>query len=78
MNEFSVYQFLIEDIVEKVRDNVSAEEAVQAAFHYTTNVASKMGITERVIITDGSDCVVFEWLKDKGIVFPPDLGKEQA
>ena len=78
MNEFSVWQFLDGDIREKVRDNVSAEEAVQAAFHYTNNVATKMGITERVIIVDDSDCVVFEWLKDKGIVFPPDLGKEQA
>ena len=70
-NEFSVYQFLKGDICERVRSFVSAEEAVNAAKHYTSNVAVKMGITKRVIITDGGDCVVFEWLKDKGVVFPP-------
>lgn len=70
-NEFSVYQFLEGDICERVRSFVSAEEAVKAAKHYTTNVAVKMGITKRVIITDGGDCITFEWLKDKGIVFPP-------
>jgi hypothetical protein len=68
--EFSVYQFLTGGIQERVRHFVSAEEAVEAAFHYTSNVASKLGITERVIITDGGDCLVFEWLKGKGIVFP--------
>jgi hypothetical protein len=33
-----------------------------------------MGITERVIITDGGDSTVFEWKKDEGVVFP-DLFK---
>jgi hypothetical protein len=72
-NEFSVYQFLAGDIQERVRQFVSAEEAVAAAFHYTSNVATKMGITERVIITDGGDSVVWEWLKGKGQVFPEPL-----
>jgi hypothetical protein len=69
-SEFSVYQFLVDGIQERVRHFVPAEEAVKAAYHYTSNVAARMGITERVIITDGGDCVVFEWLKGKGIVFP--------
>jgi hypothetical protein len=71
--EFSVYQFLTGGIQERVRQFVTAEEAVTAAHHYTHNVATKMGITQRVIITDGGDCVVFEWLKGKGIVFPEDV-----
>lgn len=69
-NEFSVWQFLSDGTQERVRHLVSAEEAVKAAYLYTHNVASRMGITERVIITDGLDCCVFEWLKGKGVVFP--------
>jgi len=65
--EFSVYQFLAGDIQERVRHFVGAEEAVRAFYHYTTNVATRMGITERVIITDGGDCCVAEWTKEKGL-----------
>ena len=69
-SEFSVYQFLIDGYQERVRHFVPADEAVEAALHYTNNVAAKMGVTERVIITDGGDSVVFEWLKGKGVVYP--------
>jgi hypothetical protein len=76
-NEFSVYQFLVEGIQERVRHFVSAEEAMKAAQHYCTSVAARMGITERVIVTDGGDCTVFEWKKDEGVVWPPcDTHKE--
>jgi hypothetical protein len=75
--EFSVYQFLAGDIQERVRHFVGAEEAVEAAFFYTSNVAARMGITERVIITDGGDCTVFEWLKGKGIVYPETWNTEK-
>ena len=44
-----------------MRRNVGAEEAVKAAKHYTENVGARMGITKRVIITDGSDYICFEW-----------------
>ena len=71
--EFSVYQFLAGGIQEKVRSFVSIEEAVKAARFYTNNVAVQIGITERVIITDGGDCTVFEWKKGEGITFPPNL-----
>lgn len=68
--EFSVYQFLDDDIVEKVRDHVSAEEAVRAAHHYCTSVAAVvLGIVQHVIITDGGDCVCFEWRRGEGVVF---------
>jgi len=68
--EFSVYQFLIDGSWERVREFVTAEEAVKAARHYTNNVATMMGVTERVIITDGGDCCVFEWKKDVGVTYP--------
>jgi hypothetical protein len=69
-NEFSVYQFFTDGTYERVRSFVSAEEAVAALGHYTSNVAVKMGIIAKVIITDGGDSVVAEWVKDKGLVYP--------
>jgi len=58
---FSVYQFFIDGTHERVRHFVSALEAVKAARHYTDNVATRMGVIERVIITDGGDMTCFEW-----------------
>lgn len=69
-NEFSVYQYLGDEMMqEKVRDHVSAEEAVKAAEFYTNNVAAKLGITRRVIITDGGDSLCFEWKQGEGVTF---------
>lgn len=76
--EFSVCQFFEDDTYEYVRRLVDAEEAVTAARHYTDNVAAKMGITKRVIITDGGDCCVFEWLAGKGVVYPtPEMRRSE-
>jgi hypothetical protein len=69
--EFSVYQFLLDDLSERVREFVSAEEALNAFQHYTTCVGAKLGIVQRVIITDGGDCINMEWKYGKGITFPP-------
>lgn len=75
--EFSVCQFFEDGSYERVREGVSAEEAVHAFGHYTTNVVARLGIiVERVIITDGGDCVNMEWIRGKGITFPPEaVGK---
>lgn len=70
-NQYSVYQFFEDGSYEKVREFVSAAEASTAAGHYCSSVAVQMGLVSRVIITDGGDCICFEWLRDKGIVFPP-------
>lgn len=67
---FSVYQFFPDGSYERVRDHVEAEEAVQAATHYTTSVGARLGTTTRVIITDGWDCTNFEWKFGEGVVFP--------
>jgi hypothetical protein len=66
--EFSVCQFFEDGSYEYVRRFVSAEEAVKAAIHYTTSVGAQIGITKRVIITDGGDCINWEW-KDGKIVY---------
>lgn len=75
--EFSVAQFYsdkagpLSGTHEYVRRYVTAEEAILAARHYTDNVACRMGIIDRVIITDGGDFCVFEWKHGKGVTFPP-------
>jgi hypothetical protein len=71
--EFSVCQFFIDGSYEYVRRYVDAEEAVHAFKFYTTNVASKIGATTRVILTDGGDCVNMEWKFGEGIVYPEDM-----
>jgi hypothetical protein len=76
---FSVWQFSTSEfgnIQEKVRELVSAEEAMGAFGYYTNNVATTIGATARVIITDGGDSVVAEWKKDEGYTFPPELVAE--
>jgi hypothetical protein len=68
--EFSVCQFFENDSYEYVRRYVGAEEAVKAFQHYTNNVAVKLGVIKRVIITDGDDFTTMEWQYGKGITFP--------
>ena len=70
-NEFSVCQFFEDETYEYVRRFVGPEEAVKAAHHYCNSVGAKLGTTVKVIITDGGDCIAFEWQRGKGVVFPP-------
>jgi hypothetical protein len=77
-NEFSVCQFFEDGTHEYVRRWVGAEEAVKAARHYTDNVAAKLGITERVIITDGGDHCVFEWKYGEGVTHPTPAKRQAA
>lgn len=71
LGEFSVCQFFADDSHEYVRRYVDAEEATEAFKHYTTNVAAMVGMTIRVIITDGGDYINAEWQYGKGLTFPP-------
>lgn len=68
--EFNVVQFFEDGSHEYVRRFVGAEEAVKTARIYTRNPAAMVGITRRVIITDGGDCTNFEWRYGEGVVFP--------
>lgn len=70
--EYSVCQFFVNGEYEYVRRFVSPQEAVKAFKHYCTSVAAKMGMVERVIITDGGDCCNAEWTKKDGLVFPKE------
>jgi hypothetical protein len=69
--EFSVCQFFDDESYEYVRRFVDAQEAVEAALHYTKSVGAQIGTTVRVIITDGGDQCCFEWKRGEGVVFPP-------
>jgi hypothetical protein len=68
--EFSVVQFFHSGEYECVRRFVDAETAVKAAYHYTHSVAAKLGIVDKVIITDGGDHTNFMWEYGKGVVYP--------
>jgi hypothetical protein len=68
--EFSVVQFFLDGSWEKVREFVSAEEAVKAARHYCSSVGARLGTTVRVIIIDGGDHICFEWKFGEGVTFP--------
>ena len=71
LGEFSVCQFFRDDSCEYVRRFVGAEEAVEAARHYSTSVGAQIGTTVRVIITDGGDCCNFEWRFGEGVTYYP-------
>ena len=49
---------------------VSLPRALAVAKSHTTRPAAVAGITRRVIITDGGDCIVFEWKFKEGVVWP--------
>jgi hypothetical protein len=68
--EFSVCQFFEDGTSEYVRRYIGACEAVRVAHHYTHNVAAKIGVTTRVVITDGGDHCVFEWQRGAGVTWP--------
>ena len=71
--KFSVYQFFGESVdssYELYKERVNIVEALFAAKQLITSVGSKIGTTQRVIITDSGDSIVFEWLHGEGVVFP--------
>jgi hypothetical protein len=67
---FSVYVWNADGKYEQVRTCLPVDEAMQAARRYCTNPAARIGITTKVMITDGGDMSVFEWERAKGVVFP--------
>jgi hypothetical protein len=61
---YSVYYFsnkALGNLQERECHLVPLEEAKKWFRHHTTNVTAMTGITERVIVTDGGDCIVAEW-----------------
>lgn len=77
-NEFSVCQFFEDGSCEYFKRFVGAEESVKVAHFLSHNVAAKMGITKRVIVTDGGDHCVFEWKQGDGVTFPTPAQRQAA
>jgi hypothetical protein len=75
-SEYSVYQFFADDSYEAVKSFVPLSEAMRAFKGCTINVAASVGITSRVIMTDGGDSIIVEWKYNQGITWPPLFGKE--
>lgn len=71
--EFNVVQWFPSGEYEYVRRNVDHVTASLVAKHYCTCVGAKIGTTVKVMITDGGDICVFEWERDKGVVYPEQL-----
>lgn len=69
-NEFSVCQFFEDGSYEYIKQFVSPEKAIETFNFYIDNVAARIGVTRRVIITGGDDVINMEWQFGKGIVFP--------
>jgi hypothetical protein len=69
--EFSVYQFFADTQCERVLSFVDGRTAVEQAKALALSVGGRLGMTKRIIITDGGDCTVFEWKFGQGVVFPP-------
>lgn len=72
-DEFSVVQVFADGSHDWVREHVSAAEACRAAYHYTHNVAVKLGLglVQWVMIVDGGDNCCFLWKRGEGVVYPP-------
>jgi hypothetical protein len=68
---FNVVRFSADGYGEYLRRSLPARDAVHAAHHYCHNLDARVGLTRRVIITDGGDDTVFEWKYGEGVTFPP-------
>ena len=75
--EFSVFWW--DELGLSYRDAcfVDAGTAVHAAKAITDRLAAHEGRVQRVIITDGGDCTVFEWRHGAGVTFPPPCRAER-
>lgn len=70
--EFSVCQFFADNAGhEYAARYVDAKSALTTAFALTCSVGAQVGTTDRVIVTDGGDCIAWEWKFGAGITFPP-------
>lgn len=77
-SEFSVYQFFADGTYEKVVSFVGPEKAMQTVTALANSIGAKLGTTKRIIMTDGGDCINWEWKFGEGITFPLSEKTEEA
>jgi hypothetical protein len=68
--EFSVYQFFFDNSNEPVLRHVDVFTAMRMAKRLTQSAGALVGVTQRIIITDGGDFTVFEWRFGPGVTWP--------
>lgn len=69
--EFSVCMFFPDEQYEYDCRFVDGETAVNRVKTIISSVGGKLGFVKRIIITDGGDCINFEWIHGQGVVYPP-------
>jgi len=78
-NEFSVYWWDPAGNTHAERRFVPLEEAVEFAENFIRRPAATAGFIAKVMITDGDDCCIWEWVKGKGLVWPtPTMIREAS
>lgn len=55
---------------------LSVGDALEKAISFTNRPANLLGIIRRVIITDASDMIAWEWTAQSGMVYPPQNGPQ--
>ena len=68
--EYSVYWWTPEDDQMTESRFILLDLAMHQVKRLTSGPAAQLGMVKRVIITDGGDCIVFEWKQGEGITFP--------
>jgi hypothetical protein len=68
--EFSVYQFFPGGCHERAASFVDADTAVHIALRLSQTVGARLGVVDRIIITDCGDFTVFEWKPGEGVTYP--------
>jgi len=70
---FSVFWWDPDDTYYKELEYVGVKEAVHRAYGLANSVGGRIGTIKRIIVTDGGDCCIWEWIFGEGVVFPEEL-----
>ena len=76
-DEFSVWLFFPDGSHIAEERWLEGEEAVRLARDVIARPAAKAGLITRVIITDGGDHTVFEWVDGEGVTWPGEREFQQ-
>jgi len=76
-DEFSVYWWDRDGGQHEELRFVGELDAVKASHRLACGPHSVLGFVDRVIITDGGDCICFEWKKELGVTWPTPQKEEQ-
>ena len=70
--EFSVCTFFFDGTYGYDLRGVDPETAVNKLKSISESIGARvLNIVDRIIMTDGGDCICVEWKNGEGIVFPP-------